>query len=133
MPDASCYPLPDSVSLIEATQIETLHCCLGGMEKLGTVSGAAALVIGDGPVGMIFACLLRLEGAREVVVSGTQAFRLAKADAFGATETVNVRTTPEALAGRSFDIVIEAAGTPQTIAQSIELAAPRGYRLTFTR
>lgn len=132
VPAANLYRLPDAIGFAEATQAETLHCCLGGIDKLDIRIGDRATVIGDGPTGLYFVQLLKSAGASKVSMIGMRESRLRLARELGADETTNLRGTeavPPATASQ--DIVIDAAGTEASLAQSIDLLKIGGQLLLF--
>ncbi|MHB0875490.1 MAG: zinc-dependent alcohol dehydrogenase [Anaerolineae bacterium] len=133
VPAANLYPLAAGTGYAAATQMETLHCVLGGVDKVGLLAGETALVLGCGIAGILFARLLRLQGASSVVVTGTREPRLALARQYGADETINVRQCDlsEALGERRFDLVIETVGSRESVAQADPLAENGGRVLLF--
>ncbi len=133
VPADNLVPLPDHVSAAAATQMETLHCVLGGLDKLHLLAGESAIVLGCGIAGILFTRLLQLQGARRVVVTGTREYRLQMARQFGADEAINVRRQDlgEALRGERFDVVVETVGSRESIAQAGPLAESGGRVLLF--
>jgi 2-desacetyl-2-hydroxyethyl bacteriochlorophyllide A dehydrogenase len=133
VPADNLVPLAEGTSYAAATQMETLHCVLGGVDKLRLLAGETALVLGCGIAGILFARLLRLLGASRVVITGTRENRLAMARGYGADETIDVRQVDldEALAGRRFDVVVETVGSRETIDQAGHVAESGGRILLF--
>ena len=133
VPAANLVPLADGVSYAAATQMETLHCVLGGVDKLHLLAGETAIVLGCGITGILFVRLLRLQGASRVVVTGTRESRLAMARRFDADETINVHKTDlaQALTGRRFNVVVETVGSRESIALAGSLAENGGRVLLF--
>ncbi|MDI7275058.1 MAG: alcohol dehydrogenase catalytic domain-containing protein [Anaerolineae bacterium] len=133
VPASNLVPVPGSVSYAAATQMETLHCVLGGVDKLRLLAGETALILGCGIAGILFARLLRLQGASRVVITGTRESRLAVARRYGADEAINVRQVDlaHALGSDRFDAVIETVGTRETIAQAGRWAESGGRVLLF--
>jgi threonine dehydrogenase-like Zn-dependent dehydrogenase len=88
-----------------------------------------ALVLGAGPIGMLAALLLRLLGAREVVVvertaRPTKAALLQTAGAgYVATAGAPLR---EALGSDPFDLVLEATGSGRAVVDALPLLAANG-------
>jgi L-iditol 2-dehydrogenase len=86
-------------------------------------------VIGSGPIGLMFAALLKHAGS-DVAVAGRGENRLALAQRLGASVIeVNPRDDLRASvqqAGRIFDIVIEAVGRPQVWEAAIQLVRKGG-------
>lgn len=77
-------PVPDGLSDEEAALLEPLACCLNGLSRTGPpAKGSSAVIIGDGPLGLIHLQLLKSMGARAAVVGKIPA-RIQKARAMGA-------------------------------------------------
>lgn len=56
-------PIPQEVSFEEATFVEPVNCCLKAIRKAGVAAGARALVVGAGPMGLLFVQILKFLGA----------------------------------------------------------------------
>ncbi|WP_162463408.1 zinc-dependent alcohol dehydrogenase [Paenibacillus psychroresistens] len=131
VPSTNLYKLPDSISFAEATQAETLHCCLGGIDKLAIRLGQHAVVIGDGPTGLYYVQLLKAAGVSKVTLIGMRESRLELGLKLGADVTVNLRASEAALSEETQDIVIDAAGNEASIKLGIELLKRGGQLLLF--
>lgn len=146
VPAANLYRLPDAVGFAEATQAETLHCCLGGIDKLDIRLGSHAAVIGDGPTGLYYVQLLKAAGASKVTLFGMRDGRLELGRRLGADVTVNLRssgaaaaqeanaiadTVADAIAPETQDIAIDAAGNEASLKLGIELLKRGGQLLLF--
>jgi threonine dehydrogenase-like Zn-dependent dehydrogenase len=133
VPASNLYALPDSVSFEEASQAETLHCCLGGIDKLSIQLGMHAVVMGDGPTGLYYVQLLKAAGVRCVTLVGMQEARLELGRSLGADYCVNLKTVDANLLPlmNTQDIAIDAAGTEQSLRSSIELLKIGGQLLLF--
>lgn len=113
-----------------------LPTALSGQRRLGLIeAGQTVVVQGAGPVGIAAAMVASLSPARNVIVIGAPARRLALAGRFGATATIDLTTTTpeERLArvlemtdGRGADVVIEAAGVPDAFNEGVSLLARHG-------
>jgi threonine dehydrogenase-like Zn-dependent dehydrogenase len=94
------------------------------------VPGDRALVLGAGYMGLLNVQLLARCPLVELVVADVKPRNLELARRFGASEVIHA-ATPEgqerlrALKGR-FDLVVEAAGVPATLAQATDLVRPGG-------
>jgi len=81
--------------------------------------GEDVLITGAGPIGIIAAGICRYLGARHVVITDVNEYRLGLAAKMGATHTVNVRheSLGEAMKKQDihegFDIGLEMSGNPQ--------------------
>lgn len=136
----------DSCIAVPATDVPLSHVLMA--QQLGTViyalgrrpldaTGKTALVLGQGSAGAFFTFLLRRAGAEKVVVVDREEARLAYGRTLGADVVVDASThdaraaVKDATAGRGGDIVIEAVGKPDTLADSVELAAPDAELIWF--
>ena len=96
--------------------------------------GESVAVLGVGPVGQSVIALAALSGAGEVIGIGAPDERLAFAKRMGATHTLGLeRDAPERLAdvrartrGRGTDVVIEASGSPDAVAQALDMVRDGG-------
>jgi len=128
--------VPDSVSLEEAAFAEPLACVVNGQSKIDVPFGGVAVVIGDGPIGLLHAQMLCHRGAF-TVMAGLLDHRLAAAQALGVNAVVNAREADVAQVvrqvsdGRGADVVVNAAGSVAVLKQAIDLAARRGHVLYF--
>jgi L-iditol 2-dehydrogenase len=128
--------IPEGVSLEEAAFAEPLACVINGQSKLEVPYGSVAVVIGDGPIGLLHIQLLRHQGAFTVMV-GLQEHRLAVARELGTNVVINAaeedveQIVQELSDGRGADIAINAVGKAAVLKQAIDLAARRGQVLYF--
>ena len=83
------HVLPAGLSLRRAALVEPLAVCVRGIRRLRLQERGAALVWGDGVIGLLLLLLLRQEGVREITVVGGRPTRLDKARALGAAHVVN--------------------------------------------
>ncbi len=135
-PRQNLVKIPATVSLEEAAFAEPFACVINGQSKLNVPFGGVAVVIGDGPIGLLHLQMLRHRGAFTVMV-GLLEHRLAVARELGANVIVNaeredvgavVRAVSE---GRGADVVVNAAGNAAVLKQAIDLAARQGQVLYF--
>ncbi len=122
--------LKPGTAFADAALTEPLACVALGWEELQARPGQRALVIGSGPIGLMFAALAR-HGDCSVTLAGRGAERLAAAAKLGA-EIVDMsgRSDPAAAVksagGGGFDLVIEAVGKPETWEAAMRLAGKGG-------
>jgi threonine dehydrogenase-like Zn-dependent dehydrogenase len=110
------------------------------IEQADVQVGEAVVVIGPGPLGLFAAALAWQRGAREVMVVGTArgAARLALAARFGCRILNVAETTPaqrrqvveELTFGAGADVVIDAAGTANSVTEALALVG-RGGRVVL--
>ncbi|MGA2788404.1 MAG: zinc-binding dehydrogenase [Verrucomicrobiota bacterium] len=101
----------------DAALVEPLACVVQGVEDAQLRAGQNVLVIGAGPIGLMFAVLARNLGCH-VTVAGRRAPRLETAQRLGAHEVVDIGdgsglvTRLRETTKTHFDAVIEAVGHP---------------------
>jgi len=115
IPAVNAYPVPENISDSQAAILDPLgnatHCALSF-----NVIGEDVLIMGAGPVGLMAAAIVKHIGARHVVITDTNDYRLALATKMGASLAINVKNTSlkEAMAmlgmREGFDIGLEMSG-----------------------
>lgn len=133
---AQCVRLENpEVSLAEAACAEPLAVCLHALERAGTSAGNLAgkrvLVTGAGPIGALTVAALRHAGVEQIVVTDLEDYPLDIARRMGATETINIRTQPDLLAGYAagkghFDVAFECSAAAPAIRAAIQATRPQG-------
>ena len=118
----------------DAALTEPLACVVQGVQDLKLQSGQCVLVIGAGPIGLMFVALAKAAGC-EVTVAGRGENRLAMARALGAEAAVEIGADGDVLApckqsGRTFDVVVEAVGKPECWEAAVQLVR-KGGRVNF--
>ena len=94
--------------------------------------GEDVLITGAGPIGIMAAAICRFAGARHVVISDINEYRLGLAKKMGATRAVNVtkETLRETMADlkmtEGFDVGLEMSGNPEAFRQMIDIMRPAG-------
>ncbi len=125
--------IPDDVSFERATFVEPVNTCMKGLQKCAVGPRESVLVMGQGPIGLIFTALLRRQGVANLFVTDRLSSRLEKAARLGASETLDAsgdvaKTVNSATEGRGADVVIVAASAPGIVEQAVELSR-RGARV----
>lgn len=132
----SLYKMPDNVSDNDAVLITTAGTGLFGLDTAGGyIVGDTVVVIGPGPVGLMTVQACKQLGAREVILVGTRASRLAKGAELGADHLIDASVTDPVQAvheitGEGADLVIETSGSVRTPQQAVEMVG-RGGTLLF--
>ncbi len=85
--EKNLYKLPDNVSFEEGAFVEPLSNVLHGIEKAGIKEGMSVGIIGQGPIGLLFAKSAKLKGAK-VVVSARNSEKLKLAKAFADADKI---------------------------------------------
>lgn len=125
--------LPEAFHLTAAVLIEPLAVCVRGVTRLGAKERRAALVIGDGAIGLLSVALLKYAGIGDIVCVGGRPARLELAKALGASRVLNYHEARSGLAEmlrreqpEGFPNVIEASGSASGMAAGFECAAKCG-------
>jgi threonine dehydrogenase-like Zn-dependent dehydrogenase len=122
--------LPDSVSDEEAAVVEPVALALRVLDALKPSVGDWVTIIGQGAIGLLMTQVARLKGCRVVAVD-LEDYRLRLAEKYGAEFCVNagredaVKRVRE-ITGRGSDVVVEAAGTRETVEQTPFLVRKAG-------
>jgi len=130
--------IPDGVSFDRATLVEPLNTCLKAVVQADPQPNDLVIVMGQGPIGLMFTMLVKRTGAR-VVVSDTIAERRAIAVRCGAEFACDPRATAVAAEakrltdGRGADLVIVAASVPGIVEQAIACSRPGARILLFAQ
>ncbi len=130
--------IPPHLSFQAAALTEPLACALRGAQAARPISGETVVILGAGPVGLIFVQLAAQAGA-DLILLGKGEQRLRIGQECGARRVFNLsemkdpveearRATPR---GFGADLVIEAVGRPAAWEQAIQLARPGGRVLLF--
>ena len=130
---ASVFPLPDSMSYEAGALVEPTAVAVHAVRRADVRLGDNVLVIGAGAIGLITAALCKRMGAREVIVSDMDPFRLEMAKTLGATRTVDpgngddlAETVLLATGGRGVDKSFECVGREATFVQAIASLRKKG-------
>jgi L-iditol 2-dehydrogenase len=131
MPERSCYPIPDGMTMVQAAVIEPLSIGLYAQRLAQMPPGAKIAILGSGPIGLCV--LLASHAAGDCTVYATDLLdeRLEVARRCGATWTGNPRQIDVVhaileLEPLGVDFVFECAGQQETLDQAIELLKPGG-------
>ena len=129
--------IPEGVSFEEASFVEPLNTCLKGVHIAGIQSGDTVLVIGQGPIGMLFTQLAVLQGAK-VVATDKIAHRREISLSFGAKAALHpdedVSSAVMGLSeGRGADVGIVAVPHVQVISEAFAQVRPCGKVLLFAQ
>ena len=130
--------IPDHVSFERATLVEPLNTCLKAVAQCDPQPGDLVLVMGQGPIGLMFTMLAHRTGAR-VVATDTIGERRAIAARCGAEiawdpRSVDVTAQVKKLTGgRGADLVMVAASVPGIVQHAIACSRPGARILLFAQ
>ena len=139
LPENRVFSLPESpVSKEEILLAQPFGTLLYAWRKMPDVAGKTVVVLGQGPIGLMFNALLKKKGAAAVIGIDRLKYRLKMGRALGANHTINatesdvLEAVSELTGGVLADIVIEAIGHAElAINQAIELVRVDGLLLAF--
>jgi L-iditol 2-dehydrogenase len=115
----------------DAALTEPLACVVQGVEDLKLRAGQNVLILGAGPIGLMFVALAKNLGCN-VTLAGRRAARLAAAKKLGAAQVIDIgdgaALIPKirAATGKKFDAVIEAVGRPEIWEAAVQLVRKGG-------
>ena len=130
--------IPAGVSFERATFVEPTNTCLKGLAKCAPDPREHVLVVGQGPIGLLFTALLRRRGLSRVYVTDRIPERLRLARRLGAGEAWTAgeeadRGLEHATEGRGADVVIVAASAPGIVEASVGMARRGGRVMLFAQ
>jgi L-iditol 2-dehydrogenase len=125
--------IPDDVPFEHAALTEPLACVVRGLEESNAKAGDAVVVLGAGPIGLMFMRAAQIAGCRVIAVVKRDD-QIASARRFGASHVVQIGegvNEVEAVkmltdGGEGADIVIECVATPATWEKSVEMVRKGG-------
>jgi L-iditol 2-dehydrogenase len=127
------HKIPNEMDFATAALSEPLACVLHAFEKVAPHKGEQAVLLGAGPMGVLFVQLAKLYGV-EIFAVARDKTKLENLKKLGAREIFSVTEDHGALqdlrkqlnGGRGADVVIEAVGLPETWETAVGLARPGG-------
>jgi threonine dehydrogenase-like Zn-dependent dehydrogenase len=118
VPASACHPISAALPAHVAALAEPLSTVVHGVRQARPFAGETAVVIGAGPIGLMFVALLRLAGLRVAVVEPSPE-RAELARRLGAEE----------VAAGEADVVVDAVGSQ--LPAALDLVAKGGRILLF--
>lgn len=130
--------IPDGVSFDRASLVEPINTCYKAVEVAAPQPSETVVILGQGPIGLIFTMLVHRSGAR-VVATDMIAARRDLARRFGAESAWDPRETDvtgavkRMTAGRGADLVIVAASAQAAVDQAMACSRPGSRILLFAQ
>ena len=131
VPAYDLYEISDHLPFENAALCEPLGVALGTFAKTGAGLGDTCVIIGSGSIGLSMLAVAKAMGLRRIIVAASSGKRLKIAEGMGAYATVV--TGEEDLIGAvrklhpdGTDVVIEATGIEECVAQSMKLCKKGG-------
>ncbi|WP_338626453.1 L-threonine 3-dehydrogenase [Agarivorans sp. OAG1] len=126
IPAVNAFKLPDEISDDLAAIFDPFGNAVHSALSFNLV-GEDVLITGAGPIGVMAAAICKHVGARHVVVTDVNDYRLDLAQKMGATRVVNVAkqslkdTMNELNMTEGFDVGLEMSGVPSAFSSMLEL------------
>jgi L-iditol 2-dehydrogenase len=125
--------VPNGVALEHAALTEPLACVARGLEESGARAGDTMVVVGAGPIGLMFMHVAELAGV-EVIAVVKREDQIAAATVFGATSVVQLGAVEDVVAttraftseGRGADVVIDAVASPAAWEWAVDMVRKGG-------
>ncbi|MFC6644563.1 zinc-binding dehydrogenase [Granulicella cerasi] len=125
--------VPTAMPMEHAALVEPLACVMRGMEQCAVKAGQTVIVLGAGPIGLLFIHAASLAGLHVIaVVKRTD--QVATAKSFGAEQVVRLADVEDPIAaaraltpeGRGADVVFEAVATPEAWQWAVQMVRKGG-------
>jgi threonine 3-dehydrogenase len=131
LPASNAVKIPDDVSDDIASFFDPFGNAAHTALSFDLV-GEDVLITGAGPIGIMAAAICRFAGARHIVITDVNEYRLGLARRMGASRAVNVKqeTLREIMSDlkmmEGFDVGLEMSGNPEAFRQMINVMRPAG-------
>ncbi len=124
LPQRALYRLGSQVAVEDGVFFEPLSCVVGAVERPPFHAGESVVIIGGGPMGLLFALLYRAMGAGIIVIVDMAAPRLNFCRSHHIATTIDVTQAPlaeqlHAIVPLGADIVVDAVGNQIDSALSV--------------
>lgn len=130
VPQRCAFPIGD-LSFTAGAMLEPLACAIHGQNALQIPLGAAVLILGAGPIGLMHLQLSKMNGAGSVTVVDLYESKLALARELGATATYTSPQFEAAELVNHFPVVIDCTGIPKVIEGAVRYVKDAGQLLLF--
>ena len=132
-PERALFRIDPAVPVEDAAFAEVLSCVVGATTRVPVNPGDSVVILGAGPVGLLFAQVYRAGGAGKIIVTDVAPMRLEFAARIGVDHALNSReeeieTKVRELTDLGADIVVDAVGN--LLPQATKLAR-RGGRIVL--
>jgi threonine dehydrogenase-like Zn-dependent dehydrogenase len=132
VPQQHVHVMPDGMSFETGALCEPFTIGAQAIQRANLMDGQTVAIIGMGPIGLTILTQIKRQYKVKIIVLDVVTSRLELALALGADEVINSGSSDaleEVLKltdGEGANIVIESAGIPATIEQTIHLVSPGG-------
>jgi L-iditol 2-dehydrogenase len=132
-----CVPVPEAADPSLWVLCQPAGTVIYAVQQMGSVLGRRVVVLGQGPIGLVFTELLARAGATQIIVTDLHDYRLEAAKRMGATHTINAaredveEAVTEITGGAMADIAVEACGRPEAAHQVFRTLRLQGLAVIF--
>jgi len=132
VPATSLLPLPEGVSMVQASLAEPLANAIHGLSLTVRRFPETLLILGAGTIGLFALQIARAAGALRLLVADVEDSRLAVAEKLGADVVLHSRRDDVLAAvrgmtrGRGAEVVVDAVGAAATRRLAVSAARPGG-------
>jgi L-iditol 2-dehydrogenase len=129
--------MPDKLSFDEGAFMEPLSCCLRGLKRVNLQADDSVLILGSGPIGLIFVQLCQAYNSGAIFSTDLVDYRIQKAKENGAKYAVNTKKENlkkiimEKTDNQGVDIIINTVGASSVYQEGLNLIAKGGHYLFF--
>lgn len=129
--------LPDEGDLAEWLMCQPSATVLYSCQQMGTLLGKDVAILGQGAIGLSFSMITSRMGANQVIGIDPLEYRLDWGKKMGATHTINpnqvdvTEAVAELTGGKGPDVVVDAAGYPDTLNMAFRLVRQFGMVMVF--
>jgi L-iditol 2-dehydrogenase len=127
------YVIPQSLDYKDAALAEPLACAVRGLDESNLHPGDTILVMGLGPIGLMFVRLAKYAYGAHVIAVARRIEQVDRAKRLGADEGILIgdrqnllKELKEHTSGRGADVVIEAIGQPESWELATQLVRKGG-------
>ena len=133
VPERALFRIDPKVAVEDSVFAEVLSCVFSSTMRVPANPGDTVVILGAGPVGLLYAMLYRAGGAAKIIVTDISLFRLGfsarcAVDAVINAQQDNVEDAVARLTDLGADIVVDAVGN--LLPQAVKLAR-RGGRIVL--
>jgi L-iditol 2-dehydrogenase len=133
---SNMFERPESLAAEHAAVLEPLACVMHGADRVLLERAERVIIVGDGPIALLFGQVALHRGAEEVMLFGKHDIRLRAAEALGLNaidaSDADIRVIAQDLTdGMGADVVVECVGRPELWEAAFECVAPAGELLAF--
>lgn len=109
-------PLPAGLDIRDASIVEPASVSWHGVRMAEAAPGARVAVVGAGALGLLAVAAARRQGITDIAIEARYPHQIEAAERLGASGPPKGQ----------YDVIIEAAGSPASLARAVELLAPGG-------